>query len=123
MSSDGSTVLLLDSSDGGPTLAQGVEAVTALGCSLIAIMHTYAHETTLALREVRERWSGPLGAYPNSGRFQMPTWVFEDVTSPQDLLEEARQWVNMGVQIIGVCCGMRPEHIRVLKEELPSRVP
>jgi methionine synthase I (cobalamin-dependent) len=31
--------------------------------------------------------------------------------------------VDLGAQLVGGCCGIRPEHIRALRERLPSRVP
>ena len=53
----------------------------------------------------------------------MPKWQFIDVISPEDYAREALQWVEMGVQVIGGCCGIGPEHIRLLSERLPSRQP
>ena len=35
----------------------------------------------------------------------------------------AREWVNAGVQIIGGCCGIDPEHIKALKNNLPGQGP
>jgi hypothetical protein len=43
--------------------------------------------------------------------------------TPQDYVGVARQWVEQGVQIIGGCCGIELEHIRPLREALPSHVP
>ena len=59
---------------------------------------------------------------PESGSFVMPNWQFDQIVSPEDLLVQARRWVQMGVQLIGGCCGIGPEHIRVLKEGLPMRL-
>ena len=42
--------------------------------------------------------------------------------SPAAYVDEAGQWVRMGVQLVGACCGMGPEHIRLLREHLPNRV-
>jgi S-methylmethionine-dependent homocysteine/selenocysteine methylase len=38
--------------------------------------------------------------------------------SPDDYLRAARQWVEMGAQIIGGCCAIGPEYIRLLRENL-----
>ena len=43
--------------------------------------------------------------------------------SPEDFAKEALRWVDLGAQVVGGCCGIGPEHIRVLKERLPARVP
>ena len=108
--------------DGEHTLAEALEQIPSLGASLVSIMHTLTEETPSALREVNGRWSGPVGAYPHSGEFIMPNWQFIDMISPEDFTAEAHQWLNMGVQLIGGCCGIGPEHIRLLKEQLPARV-
>jgi S-methylmethionine-dependent homocysteine/selenocysteine methylase len=52
----------------------------------------------------------------------MPNWQFVDMISPEDFAAEARQWSEMGARLIGGCCGIGPEHIRLLKERLPARV-
>ena len=53
----------------------------------------------------------------------MPEWQFVDVVSPEDLLAEAETWVGQGAQIVGGCCGIGPDHIRLLAERLPKRRP
>ena len=52
----------------------------------------------------------------------MPNWQFIDMISPEDFVAEAQEWLGMGAQLIGCCCGIGPEHIRLLKERLPARV-
>ena len=122
-SGDGSRVLLQDSPDDGPTLADAIEAIRTLGCSVVSVMHTTAQETTPALAELRRHWQGPTGAYPNSAGTATSRWDLQDTETPESLLAEAREWVKMGVQIIGGCCGIGPEHIRAFREGLPARLP
>ena len=109
--------------DGDHTLAEALEQIPPLGASLVSIMHTLTEDTPAALREVSGRWSEPIGAYPHSGEFIMPNWQFIDMISPEDFAAEARRWSGMGAQLIGGCCGIGPEHIRLLKNRLPARVP
>ena len=90
--------------------------------ALVAIMHSDVHVTADALGIVREEWAGALGAYPESGYFEMPNWQFVDIIPPETLLAAAQGWANMGVQAIGGCCGIGPEHIRVLRDNLPRRL-
>lgn len=78
------------------------------------VMHTPADLTGEALRIVREHFTGPLVAYPDSGYFRMPHWQFEDVIEPATLVDFARDWIEGGVQIVGGCCGLSPEHIAAL---------
>ena len=105
------------------TFAQALETLLPLGGSLVSVMHSNIEDTVPALRVVQDQWTGPIGAYPESGDFVMPNWQFDQIVSPEELLGQAKQWVQMGVQLIGGCCGIGPEHIRVLKEGLPARVP
>jgi S-methylmethionine-dependent homocysteine/selenocysteine methylase len=107
--------------DGEHTLVEALEMIPSLGTSLVSIMHTLTEDTPAALREVSEYWSGPVGAYPHSGEFIMPNWQFIDMISPEDFATQAQGWLETGVQLIGGCCGIGPEHIRLLKERLPER--
>jgi S-methylmethionine-dependent homocysteine/selenocysteine methylase len=112
---DEGTVVLWN---GDHTLVEALEHIPPLGASLISIMHTLTEDTPPALREVTSRWSGPIGAYPHSGEFVMPHWQFIDMISPEDFVNEAQQWLDMGARLIGGCCGIGPEHIRLLTERL-----
>lgn len=61
------------------TLAEALEEIMARGVALVSVMHTLVEDTVPALREVRERWDGPIGTYPHSGKFIMPNWQFIDM--------------------------------------------
>ena len=88
------------------------------GSAAVFVMHTLTDETAPALEIVRRQWSGPTGAYAHSGRWADPDWAFEDMISPEEYLRAAEQWVAMGARIVGGCCGIEPDHIRLLKERL-----
>ena len=79
------------------------------------IMHTPSNVIGDAITILRGVFTGPLTAYPDSGYFKMPQWHFEDVIPPGELLRFATQWVENGVQIVGGCCGLSPEHIAALR--------
>src|ERR687890_1022192 len=108
--------------DGEHTLTEALEQIPPLGASLVSIMHTLTEDTLPALQEVNAHWSGRLGAYPHSGEFIMPNWQFIDMISPEDFAAEAQRWSDMGARLIGGCCGIGPENIRLLKERLPASV-
>lgn len=78
------------------------------------VMHTPSDVVSDALRIVRGSFDGPLMAYPDSGYFKSPNWQFQDVIRPDDLRRFAERWVDEGVQILGGCCGLSPEHIAAL---------
>lgn len=122
MADDGKTVLFFREDMDSP-LADAVEKVMAAGGSLAGIMHSDVEVTAPGLEVLRAHWSGPMAAYPHSGRFIMPDWQFVDIISPEDYLAEARKWVDMGAQVVGGCCGIGPDHIRLLAEQLPKHLP
>jgi len=97
-----------------------VAALVATGPDLVAVMHTSVDDTGPALAAVRSHYGGPLGAYPESGRFAMPDWVFVDVLGVDELVEIARAWVAHGVTVVGGCCGISPEHIAGVAAALRS---
>jgi homocysteine S-methyltransferase len=80
-------------------------------------MHTPSDLIGDAIALVRRKFDGPLLAYPDSGYFRMPNWQFEAIIEPSTLVEFARTWIDDGVQIIGGCCGLSPDHIAALRDE------
>lgn len=100
-----------------------VEGLLDCGPAMVHVMHTAPPTTTKALAVVRSRWHGPLGAYAESGYFEMPDWQFVDVIGEADYAALARQWADdFGVEMIGGCCGVGPSHIAALRAEFPRDV-
>ncbi len=92
-----------------------VVKLAAYDVSLINVMHSPIEDMAKGLAVVKRHWSGPIGAYPESGYFIMPNWQFVDVIAPDDLVREAQEWVSDGVQALGGCCGLGPQHVSALK--------
>jgi S-methylmethionine-dependent homocysteine/selenocysteine methylase len=78
------------------------------------IMHTQANVVGDALAILDGVFEGPLLAYPDSGYFKSPNWQFENVMPPSELRRYADEWVSNGLQIVGGCCGLTPDHIAAL---------
>ena len=95
-----------------------LDAIARLPVGVIGIMHSEVPDVMQGIEMLRERWSGPLAVYPESGYFTMPHWQFVDIIAPDDLVSEARAWRDAGVQLIGGCCGVGPEHIKALNAAL-----
>ena len=74
------------------------------------IMHTSADLISECVGLIKKQYSGPVMAYPDSGYFKSPNWQFMDVMSPNQLAELSSKWIDSGVNIIGGCCGLGPEH-------------
>ena len=99
----------------------------ALGGDAVTIFHSAIAATDAALPLIRARWPGPLGIYPEAERHDYIATHKDaaepDHVSPAAFVAKAKDWVAAGVQIIGGCCGIELEHIRPLREALPTHVP
>lgn len=95
-------------------------ALAGSGIAVFNVMHSPIADTALGLETVKRHWSGPLGAYPESGHFVMPNWQFVDIIAPPDLVREAQAWAAAGVQLLGGCCGLGPPHVAALKDAFAS---
>jgi S-methylmethionine-dependent homocysteine/selenocysteine methylase len=115
---DGTVVLW----DGENTLAEALEEVPLSGVSVVSVMHTLVEDAPAALDEVARRWGGLVGAYPHAGRFVMPNWQFTDEISPRVFADEAVKWTDVGARAVGGCCGIGPDHVRMLRETFPARM-
>lgn len=101
-------------------IAAVLDALIPMGPTVVNIMHSEIGVIPQAIELLRQRWSGPIGVYPESGYFTKPHWNFVDVIAPADLVTEALGWVAAGVRMLGGCCGTSPEHIRALRDAMPE---
>jgi S-methylmethionine-dependent homocysteine/selenocysteine methylase len=93
-------------------LSEIVDMIPERGIDAAGCMHSGAEITGEALALIRNRFKGPLTAYPDSGYFEMPDWRFHDVISPDRLEQFYLDWLDAGTQVIGGCCGLTVEHIK-----------
>ena len=101
-------------------LATLLDALIPMGPTVVNIMHSEIGAIPQAIELVRQRWSGPIGVYPESGYFTKPNWNFVDVIPPAELVNEALGWVAAGVRLLGGCCGTNPDHIKALQAAMPE---
>src|SRR5579859_1763037 len=71
-----------------------------------------------AMERVRALTSLPLAAQPNAGIPRSVEGRNIYLCSPEYMASYARKFVAAGVRLVGGCCGMTPEHIRVMKSAL-----
>jgi len=100
--------------DASRLFSETLDAVTAFNVQSIHIMHSQIGDTTLGIEALQKKWDGPIGAYPNSGYFERPSWQFVDIATPEYFADHIADWRSMGVQILGGCCGLGVEHIRAI---------
>lgn len=112
------------SDDGVPRLRDGeplAEAIATLGdydVEAIVIMHTDVTLIDDCLEVALQAWPKTVGVYAHSGKFVGGEWLFGDVISPEEYLSYAQVWANLGVPLVGGCCGIGPEHITALNGQL-----
>ncbi len=108
------------------TIGEGFDEVVAIGGSVACIFHSSVAETDAALDMVRPKWQGPICVYPEAERDDY-TRVYRDSATtpvtPDEFVAWATDRVTDGVQIIGGCCGIEIDHMRPLRDALPSRLP
>jgi S-methylmethionine-dependent homocysteine/selenocysteine methylase len=107
---------------GSRALSSLVKELAGPGVIAVAAMHTQMDDVGATLDEIERGWPGAVGAYPHHGDWNPPHWVFHDIP-PERLAAAATGWVGRGVQLIGGCCGIRPSHIALLRQQLPTHIP
>jgi homocysteine S-methyltransferase len=65
----------------------------------------------------------PLMALPNGGSPGVERGVVVYDLPTGQLLTEVRRWLDLGVALVGGCCGTTPDHIRALAGECAGRIP
>jgi S-methylmethionine-dependent homocysteine/selenocysteine methylase/SAM-dependent methyltransferase len=65
----------------------------------------------------------PLGVYPNLGYYTADGWSSDKTVGGAEYAELAAMWREEGAQIIGGCCGTRPEHIAAARERVRDAPP
>jgi homocysteine S-methyltransferase len=101
----------------GDSFEDLVRSLAGPELAAVTIMHSKPDVTAEAIGIVRAHYAGPIGAYAESGGWEAPNWVFDGM-NPDEYLTEAKSWAASGVQLIGGCCGVGPEHIRALSTGL-----
>jgi len=116
---DGTLVGLPDLSE-GESFEDLLSALVDPAPAAVTVMHAKPEVTLDAIEIIRRHFTGPVGVYAETGDWQPPNWVFDGLT-PAEYLTQAITWAGHGAQLIGGCCGVGPEHIRVLADGLAGR--
>ena len=96
-----------------------VRALTARKPDACLVMHSPIDTVAEAIEIIKANWSSTVGTYPEAGEFRMPDWEFVDV-DPAEFAATAKDWRAAGAQIIGGCCGIKPDHIAALAQNLAA---
>lgn len=107
----------------GETMRQVCERLAGLEPDVLLFNCAPVPDVTLALRELSRDYRRPRGGYAHVGRFDPPDWMFTDEFPPEKYLSACLDWVKLGAQVLGGCCGTTPMHIEALKKGLPKTLP
>ena len=103
----------------GHTPAEIVARLEELGVAVIGANCSVGSQGVLEVMEQMVLVSRtPLSAMPNAG---FPAYVNGRImyfSAPQYMADYARQMVELGVTVVGGCCGTTPEHIQAMREVL-----
>lgn len=105
--------------------AEGLAASLAAKPAAIAIFHSLIDHTTPAIELALGAFGGPIAVYPEADRrdytatYRNPNEA--NKVSPEEYVGIARRWTEMGVQIVGGCCGIGLPYIRPLRDALPKK--
>ncbi len=108
-----------------PLFAEGLAAIIEAGGDVYGVMHTDSDITGAALNMLKQHWSGPLMAYPDSvpkRTGEVTDLDLSQVISEDVFTDYCRDWNRNGVQILGGCCGLTVSHIRALSKVMTNAV-
>lgn len=103
--------------DGEP-LAEALDVLASENVPLVSIMHTDVKHIDACLDVTDRHWNGPVGVYAHAAVYHEGRWLYENAISTDDYANASEGWLERGVQVIGGCCGIRPDHIEVLSERM-----
>ncbi|MGB9333729.1 MAG: bifunctional homocysteine S-methyltransferase/methylenetetrahydrofolate reductase [Candidatus Acidiferrales bacterium] len=103
---------------GGTRPAEAWEKLKALDVQAVGANCTIGPQLLLpVLRELAAAASIPLSAMPNAGfPHRMGDRIVYPKSSPEYFALFAREAAEIGVRLLGGCCGTTPEHIRAMAE-------
>jgi len=101
----------------GVSLAQGLDGLAAAGADLVGSNCGHGMATMVDLaRQARPLTELPLVVQANAG---MPEYRGGEVVypeTPEDFAAAAIELLDIGVSVIGGCCGTTPEHVRAVRQ-------
>ncbi|OPA78573.1 bifunctional homocysteine S-methyltransferase/methylenetetrahydrofolate reductase [Paenibacillus selenitireducens] len=108
----------------GYSLQDAFKVIEAAGADVIGFnCHTGPKGIMHSVESIQGHHNLPLSVFPNAG---IPDYVdgkYMYMTSPEYFGACAVEFANLGVRLIGGCCGTTPEHIHAMATALNGYVP
>ena len=106
----------------GDSLEEVMEALALLDLAAIGANCSVGPDPMLrVMEEMSKRVEVPLSALPNAGLPAEVDGRLVYLSSPAYMAELASRMVEIGVTIVGGCCGTSPEHITAMRDALRQR--
>ncbi len=107
----------------GDAFGRAARRFEEMGVRALAINCIPPDHVTGMLSWLRDFTDLPLGVYPNLGYLSAAGWRQEPGVAGHEYAELALRWRDEGAQIIGGCCGVRPEHLAAARLALADTKP
>lgn len=105
----------------GNTVLEVLEAARSLRLDVIGANCSVGPQRIFDfISMVRNMTEMPLSALPNAGLPKYNEGRFFYVSSPEYFGEYCGKFLNLGVSIVGGCCGTTPDHIRAMKRVIDT---
>lgn len=107
----------------GESLEEAVELVSKYDPLFIALNCMNIKTITKLMKKLKKLTNLPIGAYGQGDGEPDDDegWRFTGDKGVKIYLNEAKNWLKDGVQVIGGCCGTNPEYIKRLSTLIPRR--
>ena len=103
----------------GVTVEQAARGLADAGADLIGSNCGNGIENMIGIAAAFRKYTDlPILIRPNAGLPRMTEGVLIYPESPQFMAEKCREMLQLGVSILGGCCGTTPEHIRAFRSEV-----
>ncbi len=109
----------------GTEIGAALAAIDPMGIDIVGLnCATGPSEMSEHLRHLSQHARMPISCLPNAGLPSVVDGAMHYDLTPEQLRDHQRRFVTeMGVQVIGGCCGTTPEFIRLLAEMAPDLTP
>jgi S-methylmethionine-dependent homocysteine/selenocysteine methylase/SAM-dependent methyltransferase len=107
----------------GDAFGRAARRFEEMGVGALAINCIPPDHVAGMLSWLRDFTDMPLGVYPNLGYLSQNGWREETGVAGHEYAELAARWRTEGAQIIGGCCGVRPEHLQAARAALVGSKP
>ena len=107
----------------GDSFGRAARRFEEMGVGALAINCIPPDHVAGMLSWLRDFTDLPLGVYPNLGYLSAAGWREEPGVEGKQYAQLALNWRGEGAQIIGGCCGVRPEHLQAARAALTDTKP